>query len=258
MANHIAAAQPETAWPTQPRRWTRLHVYVGFGQVVDFRENERCGWEHAMARATAESNEEAIRELTAIAPYPPEEGLMPPEALYTQRKWIEHYGGAMHNREGYASQIAGIALSPESRLGPAYEAASHTRICAVRRRVRHCVGIPQRSRVVAVSGQRQCSGLRRSRCPRSWLERTITVRGRFMKDYMDANRIDLQACAQEGAERLRLGDRGERGGGGRGERALERGRRIEVRARRREWRTERPPRSWSARVARSRSGLAPR
>lgn len=90
-----------------------LHAYVGLGQGVDIRENEKRGWEYAMARATAEQNEEAIRELSGIAPYPPEEGLPTVEALYMQRKWIEFYGGAMHNRKGYSSEVRAVALSPD-------------------------------------------------------------------------------------------------------------------------------------------------
>jgi proline iminopeptidase len=90
-----------------------LHAYVGFGQAIDFRENERRGWDYAMARAKAGKNEHAIRELEEIAPYPPASGLMPVEHLYTQRRWIEFYGGAMHNREGYSSMAAAVMLSPE-------------------------------------------------------------------------------------------------------------------------------------------------
>lgn len=90
-----------------------LHAYVGFGQVIDFEESERRGWAYALSRARAENNEEAIRELESIAPYPPETGPMEVETLYLQRKWIGYYGGAMYNRQGYGSQMGTAALSPD-------------------------------------------------------------------------------------------------------------------------------------------------
>jgi proline iminopeptidase len=88
-----------------------LHAYVGLGQVIDFEENEKQGWAFAMERATEEGNQDAIRDLEAIAPYPSERST--PSSLYTQRKWVEYYGGAMHNRKGYGAAISSVKLSPD-------------------------------------------------------------------------------------------------------------------------------------------------
>lgn len=93
------------------RRPEWLHAYVGFGQVVDFAENERRGWAFAMAQATADGNDEAVAALNGIAPYP--SASVTPDDLYTQRRWLSFYGGAMHNRDGYGAPAGGFVLAPE-------------------------------------------------------------------------------------------------------------------------------------------------
>ena len=90
-----------------------LYAYIGVGQVCDLLESERRGWRYAMDAATRDGNADAIRELASIAPYA--EAGSPPsvDALYVERRWMSHYGGAMAWRQGYAADQDLMALSPD-------------------------------------------------------------------------------------------------------------------------------------------------
>lgn len=98
----LAAAHPE---------W--LHAYIGMGQVTDGLESERRGWAWTMAKAQADNNAEAIRELQSIAPYAQGAGPLSVPAIMTQRKWLGHYGGAAWRRTGGDFEAAAFRLSPE-------------------------------------------------------------------------------------------------------------------------------------------------
>ena len=98
----LAAAHPD---------W--LHASIGMGQVTDGLESERRGWAWTMAQAKAAGNAEAMRELQAIAPYAAKPGPMPVDAILTQRKWLNLYGGAAWRRTGSEFEAAAINLSPE-------------------------------------------------------------------------------------------------------------------------------------------------
>lgn len=103
MGLKLAAAHPE---------W--LHAYIGMGQGANGLESERRGSIWAMAQARADNNQQAIRELQAIAPYAEKPGPLPVESIITQRKWLDHYGGAMWRRpEGAGLEIAAMKLSPD-------------------------------------------------------------------------------------------------------------------------------------------------
>lgn len=90
-----------------------LHAYIGMGQATDSPESERRGWAWTMARAKADRNAEAIRDLESIAPYAT--GTRPASlaAILTQRKWLNHYGGAAWRRPGADFELAAFKLSPE-------------------------------------------------------------------------------------------------------------------------------------------------
>jgi len=90
-----------------------FYAYIGVGQVIDGPQNERQGWNFAMAAAAAENNTEALRELHAIAPYPPADKPAPIDALYTQRKWVGYYGGVMAYRHNNMDDSALTLLSPD-------------------------------------------------------------------------------------------------------------------------------------------------
>jgi proline iminopeptidase len=77
-----------------------LHAYIGVGQMTDMPESERRGWTFAMDAAKAAENAKAIRALNSIAPYSPPGRLIPLQDIYTQRRWVEFYGGTMAYRHG--------------------------------------------------------------------------------------------------------------------------------------------------------------
>lgn len=91
-----------------------LHAYIGMGQATDSPESERRGWAWTLAKARADGNAAAIAELQALAPYPSPDGLTV-EAILTQRKWLNHYGGAAWRRTGADFELAAFRLSPEYR-----------------------------------------------------------------------------------------------------------------------------------------------
>lgn len=90
-----------------------LHAYVGTGQVVGFGDNERVGYQFAVERARADHRAEAIDELAKLAPYPDAAGRVTLDKLLIQRKWVQHYGGAVHRRSGFGHEVEVMALSPD-------------------------------------------------------------------------------------------------------------------------------------------------
>lgn len=98
----LAAAHPE---------W--LHAYIGMGQGTNNLESERRGWVWTMAKARADANAEAIHDLQSIAPYAEKPGPIPVAAILTQRKWLNHFGGAAWRRAGGDFELAALRLAPE-------------------------------------------------------------------------------------------------------------------------------------------------
>jgi proline iminopeptidase len=98
----LAAAHPE---------W--LHAYVGIGQGTNVPESQRRGWAWTLAQARADHNAGAIRDLESIAPYEPDARPVPLRAIYTQRKWLNHYGGAAWHRDGAGFEMVALKLAPE-------------------------------------------------------------------------------------------------------------------------------------------------
>lgn len=102
MGIRLASAHPE---------W--LHAYIGMGQATNVLESERRGWIWTMAQARADKNGEAIRDLDRIAPYATRPGPLTVDAILTQRKWLNHYGGAAWRRRGADFELAALKLAPE-------------------------------------------------------------------------------------------------------------------------------------------------
>ncbi len=48
-----------------------VYAYVGVGQAINMRENERVAYEDTLQRARQKNNQEAIQQLKDLAPYPP-------------------------------------------------------------------------------------------------------------------------------------------------------------------------------------------
>jgi proline iminopeptidase len=95
------------------RRPEWLHAYIGIGQISSAPESERRGWAWTLQQARGDGNAEAVAELEALAPYAQGSTPVPLETLFKQRKWLNHYGGMVHNRRGGDAEAAAIKLSPE-------------------------------------------------------------------------------------------------------------------------------------------------
>lgn len=106
------------SWGTIPamaaalKRPDLFHVYVGIGQVINTRENERISFEYAMKQARLHDNQEALRELASIAPYPGDEPITR-ERIVLARKWPQHYGGLSAFRSASDYFYKGPLLSPD-------------------------------------------------------------------------------------------------------------------------------------------------
>jgi proline iminopeptidase len=90
-----------------------LYAYIGVGQLTDGPESERRGWRFAMDAARRAGNAQAVEQLQAIAPYfPPGQGASLTN-IYTQRKWLDFYGGVMAHRNGNSPESNLAGLSPD-------------------------------------------------------------------------------------------------------------------------------------------------
>ncbi|WP_282243639.1 alpha/beta fold hydrolase [Stenotrophomonas sp. PS02300] len=95
------------------RRPEWLHAYIGIGQLTNAPESERRGWAWTLQQAREDGNAEAVAELEALAPYAKGSAPVPLADLFKQRKWLNYYGGMVHNRRGGDAEAAAIKLSPE-------------------------------------------------------------------------------------------------------------------------------------------------
>ena len=89
-----------------------FHAYIGVGQVINVRENERISFDFAMATAKAKGNAEAVREMEAIAPYPGDKPITR-ERIIAARKWAQYYGGLTAYRDESTYFYRAPLLSPE-------------------------------------------------------------------------------------------------------------------------------------------------
>jgi proline iminopeptidase len=90
-----------------------LYAYIGVGQLTDGPESERRGWAFALDAACRTRNAEAVRELEAIAPYFAPGHPAPLKDIYTQRKWLDFYGGVMAYRQSNSADSDLAKLSPD-------------------------------------------------------------------------------------------------------------------------------------------------
>ena len=95
------------------RRPEWLHAYIGMGQAINFEENEQLGTQFALQAARMSGNQEAVKELESILPYPePGKQLAIPKVI-TQRKWLTYFGGMTWNRHDLSFQEDAALLSPD-------------------------------------------------------------------------------------------------------------------------------------------------
>ena len=100
----LEVARRQPAW---------LHAYIGVGQISNALESERRGWAWTLDQARQDENTGAVEELMALAPYARSAEPIALEDIYAQRKWLNHYGGMVHNRRGGQAEAAALWLSPE-------------------------------------------------------------------------------------------------------------------------------------------------
>lgn len=89
-----------------------FYAYVGIGQVINVRENERLSFEHGLKEAKAHGNTAAVAELESIAPYPGDQPITR-ERIIVARKWAQFYGGMSAYRESSKYFFRAPLLSPE-------------------------------------------------------------------------------------------------------------------------------------------------
>lgn len=89
-----------------------LYAYVGMGQLVDFRENEKLSYDLVLAQARDDGNAGAVTELEAISPYPGTEDLNVGKTD-VERKWSVYYGGLAAGRRDSDFYLHLGRLSPE-------------------------------------------------------------------------------------------------------------------------------------------------
>jgi pimeloyl-ACP methyl ester carboxylesterase len=89
-----------------------FHAYVGIGQVINTRENERVSYDYGLAQAKARGNAEAVRELESIGPYPGDQPITR-ERIIIARKWPQFYGGLTAFREDSTYYFRAPRLSPD-------------------------------------------------------------------------------------------------------------------------------------------------
>lgn len=93
-----------------------LYAYVGIGQVIDIRANERVGYDWTLAQARKAHDAEAIRALEAIAPYPGS-GAIDLGKLDVERKWSIRYGALAAGRDNADFYFDSPSLSPDYTPG---------------------------------------------------------------------------------------------------------------------------------------------
>ena len=89
-----------------------FHAYVGIGQVINVRDNERISFDYGLAQAKAHDNQAAVDEMMRIAPYPGDEPITR-ERIITARKWAQHYGGLSAFRDNSSYYYKAPLLSPD-------------------------------------------------------------------------------------------------------------------------------------------------
>ena len=99
----LTVAQRDPQW---------LYAYIGVGQIINSPRSEAEGFAFALAQSRAHHNDQAVRELQSIAPYP---GAVPitRARIDLQRKWLQYYGGLTWGRTDFAYDADAWLLSPD-------------------------------------------------------------------------------------------------------------------------------------------------
>jgi pimeloyl-ACP methyl ester carboxylesterase len=122
-----------------------LYAYVGIGQMIDSPKSERLDYLKTLQIAKASHNTQAVKELSAIEPYPGRDGTIPRAKLDMERKWSVTFGGLSWRRDSYAYYYRTSELSPDysnadldaidkgslvslSHLGPAFATFDYSKV----------------------------------------------------------------------------------------------------------------------------------
>ncbi|HEX6833672.1 MAG TPA: alpha/beta hydrolase [Rudaea sp.] len=89
-----------------------FYAYVGIGQVINTRTNEKLSFDYGLEQARKTHNSEAIRELESIAPYPGDKPITR-ERIIIARKWPQFFGGLSAFRSDSKYYFDAPLLSPE-------------------------------------------------------------------------------------------------------------------------------------------------
>jgi pimeloyl-ACP methyl ester carboxylesterase len=88
-----------------------FYAYISVGQVVNGRRNEEDGYAFALQQAKAQGNDQAVRELQSIAPYPGTNLTI--DRIGVRSKWEMYYGGLAYGRHDYQFESELESLSPD-------------------------------------------------------------------------------------------------------------------------------------------------
>lgn len=72
-------------------------AFIGVGQVVDIKDNERICYDYALKSAQQDNNEEAISELQRVG-RPDHKGYKHGSGYDVTSKWVEYYGGDLYGK----------------------------------------------------------------------------------------------------------------------------------------------------------------
>lgn len=85
-----------------------LYAYIGAGQVVNGMKNETESLSYTLQMAKRNNNKEAIDELSEVQKNYPSLPLKSLEYVYTERKWLEKFGGVYHTKS-FSDLFEGLA-----------------------------------------------------------------------------------------------------------------------------------------------------
>lgn len=88
-----------------------FYAYVGIGQVVNTKLNEKLSFEFGQNKASELKNHKALEEMATIAPYPGDKPITR-DRIVLARKWPQYYGGLAAYRSDFSFLFNAQKLSP--------------------------------------------------------------------------------------------------------------------------------------------------
>jgi proline iminopeptidase len=94
-----------------------IYAYVGVGQVVSVEQNEKVAYQDALQEARNRHNQQAVKDLESIAPYPPPTRDLRKESI--ARQWEEALVGPPPSPAGFTNMkrlLSDLVSAPEYSL----------------------------------------------------------------------------------------------------------------------------------------------